>query len=147
MPNKIVFVCGSPGAGKSSVIGGIIANRNYTVVNVGNRMEEAAINKGYARDRDDIRFMSKEHFDELQVSVFKKISEMEGNIVLDTHATVEQNGRYLPGITFGKSGHLKSLVAFVYIDALTVDIETRERMTRREEGRMRGLSLLMSKGR
>lgn len=135
MSNKIVFVCGSPGAGKSSVINGIPANNGYKIVNVGNLMEEVAIEKGYAKDRDELRFVSKERYDELQITVFRKISEMEGNIVLDTHATVEQNGRYMPGITFGKSAHLKSLAAFVYIDALTKDIEERRRgdKTRRRE--------------
>ncbi len=135
MSNKIVFICGSPGAGKSSVIDGISANKNYKVVNVGNLMESVAISKDYVKDRDEIRFLTKERYDELQIAAFKDISEMGGNIVLDTHATVEQNGRYMPGITFGKSGHLKSLVAFVYIDALTRDIESRRRSdrTRRRE--------------
>jgi adenylate kinase len=135
MANKIVFICGSPGAGKSSVIGGITSNKNYKVVSVGSLMEEIALKNGYAKNRDELRFMPREHYDELQVVVFKKISEMEGNIILDTHATVEQNGRYMPGITFGKAGHLKRLAAFIYIDALTQDIEGRRRgdETRRRE--------------
>jgi len=134
MSKKIVFVCGSPGAGKSSVIGGISSN-GYKIVNVGNLMEEVAQKNGYAKDRDEIRFVSKEHYDELQVIAFKMISEMEGNIGLDTHGTVEQNGRYMPGITFGKAAHLKGLAAFIYIDALTQDIESRRKddRTRRRE--------------
>ena len=48
MSKKIVFVCGSPGAGKSSVVGGISSNGNYKIVNVGNLMEEMARTKGYA---------------------------------------------------------------------------------------------------
>ncbi len=135
MSKKIVFVCGSPGAGKSSVVGGISSNGNYKIVNVGNLMEVMARTKGYAKDRDEIRFLSKERYDELQIAAFKMISEMEGNIVLDTHATVEQNGRYMPGITFGKAAHLKGLAAFMYIDALTQDIESRRKddRTRRRE--------------
>jgi len=135
MPNKIVFVCGSPGAGKSSVIEGISSNKNYRVVSVGSLMEEIALKNGYAKNRDELRFLPKERYDSLQVVVFKKISEMEGNIVLDTHATVEQNGRYMPGITFKKAEHLKPLAAFIYIDALTQDIEDRRKgdETRRRE--------------
>ncbi len=76
-----------------------------------------------------------DRFNEVQIAAFKEISKMEGNIILDTHATVEQNGRYLPGITFGKSSHLETLVAFIYIDALTEDIAKRRKgdKTRRRE--------------
>jgi len=135
MTNKIVFICGSPGAGKSSVIEGISHNKSYRIINVGTLMIETAIAKGYAKDRDDIRSLPKERFNELQIMAFKEVSKMGGNIILDTHATVEQNGRYLPGVTFGHREHLKGLSAFIYIDALTQDISRRRKddKTRRRE--------------
>ncbi len=45
MSNRIVFVCGSPGAGKSSVIEGISHNKNYKVVNVGTIMIDIAMKR------------------------------------------------------------------------------------------------------
>jgi adenylate kinase len=135
MANKIVFLCGSPGAGKSSVIEGISSNKNYKVLNVGTIMTNNAVKKGQVKDRDEIRFLNRETYNELQVEAFKEISGMEGNIILDTHATVQQNGRYLPGISIENTQHLKRLVAFIYIDALTQDIVRRRKSdkTRRRE--------------
>jgi adenylate kinase len=135
MPGKIVFVCGSPGAGKTSIINGISKNKNYKVVNVGTQMTEVALKKGYIKNRDDIRFLKRERLNELQIETFKGISKMNGNIILDTHATVEQNGRYLPGISIEHTPHLNKLVAFVYIDSLTEDIAKRRKgdKTRRRE--------------
>lgn len=135
MPNKIVFICGSPGAGKTSMINGISSNPNYKIVNVGTLMTELAIKKAYVKTRDEIRFLDKARLNEMQIYVFDEISKMDGNIILDTHATVEQNGRYLPGISLEYASHLKNLVAFVYIDALTQDIAGRRKgdKTRRRE--------------
>lgn len=139
MSNKIVFVCGSPGAGKSSVVSGVEENKNYKIVNVGTLMTEMAIAAEHIKNRDEIRFMDKKSFNELQIQAFKQISKMDGNIILDTHATVEQNGRYLPGITIGHRQHLEGLVGFIYIDALTQDIARRRKSDtsrRREHERL-----------
>ena len=135
MTNRIVFICGSPGAGKTTIIGGISPNRNYKVVNIGTLMTELAIKRGYAKNRDDLRLLERAKFDTLQIDTFKRVSKMEGNIVLDTHATVEQNGRYLPGISIEHTAYLKGLAGLVYIDALTHDISRRRKddKTRRRE--------------
>jgi adenylate kinase len=139
MPNKIVFICGSPGAGKSSVIDGISSKKGYKVVNVGTLMTDLAVKKRYVKGRDELRSLEKGRFNELQAAAFRKISEMDGNIILDTHATVEQNGRYFPGISIWQTMQLKGLAGFVYIDALTQDIAKRrkgDRTRRREKERI-----------
>ncbi|MGI0100707.1 MAG: AAA family ATPase [Candidatus Micrarchaeaceae archaeon] len=139
MANKIVFVCGSPGAGKSSIISEISQGKNYKVANVGTLMFGIARKKGYVRNRDDIRLLDKRRLNLLQIETFKMISGMDGNIILDTHATVEHGGRYIPGITIEHARHLKGLCGFVYIDALTSDIAKRrkgDRTRRRENERL-----------
>jgi adenylate kinase len=139
MTNKIVFICGSPGAGKSSMIDGISSKKSYKVVNVGTVITDLATKKKYVKNRDEIRSLKKERFNELQVAAFKEISKMKGNIVLDTHATVEQDGRYYPGISLEQIPHLKGLVGFIYIDSLTQDIAKRrkgDRTRRRENERL-----------
>ena len=135
MPNKIVFACGSPGAGKTSILNGIADNKNYTVVNVGNIMTDLALKKGYVKTRDDIRFLEKKVFNEIQIAAFDELLKIDGNVILDTHASVEQNGRYLPGISIEHTTHLKTLVGFIYIDAMTQDIARRRKgdKTRRRE--------------
>ncbi len=134
MPNKIVFLCGSPGAGKSTVISMLSKDIKYTVINVGTLMTDLAKKKGVVTDRDELRFLPGGTLSNLQIQVFDDISKMSGNIILDTHATVEQNGRYLPGVSIESVQHLHKLIGFVYIDSLTSDIEKRRKEdTRRRE--------------
>jgi len=136
MPNKIVFICGSPGAGKSTILGMLSKQKKkYRVLNVGTLMTDLATKKGIVKDRDDLRFLPGPTLSGIQAKVFDKISAMNGTIILDTHATVEQNGRYLPGISIENVKHLHRLVGFAYIDSLTSDIEKRRKSdrTRRRE--------------
>jgi adenylate kinase len=135
MPNGIVFVCGSPGAGKSTIVNRLAKNRNYRVLNVGTLMMEIAIKKKYVKDRDQLRFLGSKRLLQLQKETFSKVSGMKGNIILDTHATVEQNGRYVPGISINAARNLGGLAGLIYIDALTEDILKRRKSdrTRRRE--------------
>jgi adenylate kinase len=135
MPNKIVFVCGSPGAGKTTMLKGVADNQNYKFMNVGTVMLEIAIKHGYVKERDEIRFLSKKLINELQILTFTEISKGDGNVILDTHATVEENGRYVPGITIEHTKYLAGLAGFIYIDSLTEDISHRRKgdHTRRRE--------------
>jgi adenylate kinase len=135
MSNRIVFICGSPGAGKTTIIESIAKNKDYKILNVGSLMMKSALKKHYVKSRDDIRFLSRDRINELQIQTFKDISKMNGNIILDTHATVEQRGRYVPGFSIEHTKHLNKLVAFIYIDSLTQDISRRRKgdKTRRRE--------------
>lgn len=135
MPTKIVFVCGSPGAGKSTIVNSMAENKKYRILNVGTLMMESAVKSGYVKDRDELRFLGNKRLNELQINVFKSISKIGGNVILDTHATVEQNGRYQPGITIENMKYLNTLVGFIYIDSLTEDIAKRRKSdrTRRRE--------------
>lgn len=135
MANKIVFVCGSPGAGKSTIVNSIAKEGRCKVLNVGTLMMDIALKKKYVKDRDELRFLSRARINELQIMAFDKVSRMNGNILLDTHATVEENGRYIPGFAITHISHLKKLAGFVYIDSLTKDIAKRRKSdrTRRRE--------------
>lgn len=135
MANKILFVCGSPGAGKTTIVNRLAKKRSYKVLNIGTLIMQEALKRRYVKNRDELRFMSGKRINELQVEVFKRISKMNGNIILDTHATVEQNGRYVPGISIANIENLNRLMGFVYIDSLTKDILKRRKSdrTRRRE--------------
>lgn len=141
MANKIVFVCGSPGAGKSSIIESVSKDKRYSIFNVGTLMMESALKKRYVKDRDEIRFLELDKFFELQKKSFGEVSKTNGNVILDTHATIERNGRYLPGIALDHKQYFKGLVALIYIDALTSDITKRRKSdrTRRRENERREL--------
>lgn len=135
MPNKIVFVCGSPGAGKSTLVNRLAKNKNYKVLNAGNLIMEHAIKKGHVKNRDELRFLSNKETSALRAEILVEISKINGNVILDSHATVQQNGRYLPGITAHDVKNLKNLVGIVYVDSITKDILKRrvDDKTRRRE--------------
>lgn len=141
MPNKIVFVCGSPGAGKTTIVNSLATSKNYRVLNVGTLMTERAIKEGYVKNRDELRFLSNKKLSKLRTEMLNSLSKMNGNIILDSHATVQQNGRYLPGITLNDIKHLGGLAGFVYIDAFTNDIVKRRKgdRTRRRENERQDL--------
>ena len=124
MARKVVLVAGSPGAGKTSVLAGVTSDK-YKKVGMGTLMLEEAARLGYAKDRDYLRFMDVDKLHELKLAALKRIAKMEGNIIIDTHASVEHNARYVPGITFKDIENLKDLSAIIYIDSFTEDIVAR----------------------
>ncbi|MCL5412502.1 MAG: AAA family ATPase [Candidatus Marsarchaeota archaeon] len=128
MPNSIMVVVGTPGAGKTSVLTGLkSATRiEHTIVNIGTLMEEMAVTKGYAKDRDQLRYMPNEKIAELRRATFGAVAKMPGNVIVDTHATIEQHGRYVPGLPRSETMLLeKGLTALVCVDASTEEILTR----------------------
>lgn len=134
--NKIVIVTGSPGAGKSSVTGAVQNDKGYTLVNVGDIMEKVAKEKGYVKDRDEMRYMSNEHITELRKLAAKHIAGLPGKIIVDTHATVQQHNRYVPGLPGQFLQDLGNVVGLFYIDADPKDILRRrgaDRSRTREE--------------
>jgi adenylate kinase len=125
MANKIILVTGTPGAGKTSVItqSKKITGVKYEDVIVGTLMERIAKEKGWAKDRDELRYLSNDRIAELREATFSAIAGMEGNIVVDTHASIEQRGRYVPGLPAGDTMLLKGgLKAIVCVDSSTDDI-------------------------
>ncbi|MDE1868608.1 MAG: AAA family ATPase [Candidatus Micrarchaeota archaeon] len=130
MPNRVVIVAGSPGAGKTTLIKGLASNPNVKIANMGTLMLEIAKRDGLADDRDKMRLLSNDRISALRDRAFAEVAAMKGHIVVDTHATVEANGRYVPGIPVEQVGRIKALRALVYIDSLTDDILERRKLDR-----------------
>ncbi|MGC8687309.1 MAG: AAA family ATPase [Candidatus Micrarchaeia archaeon] len=124
---KFVIIMGSPGAGKSTLIDNL--NDKYKVVNVGSLMLKHALALHYVTDRDEIRYLDKTRMDKLRFMAFDDIKKMEGKILIDTHASVEQNGRFAPGTPKEalKRIGLTRIKALIYIDASTKDIILRRK--------------------
>jgi len=123
--SKLVIVVGSPGAGKTLIVDSIKTDKRYRIINVGTQMEEMGIEKGLIKHRDQIRYLDFETINRLRVLVFKRVAEMKGNIVLDTHMSVERRGKYVPGLPYSLLRYLKNLVGMIYIDATTEEILAR----------------------
>ena len=121
---RIIIVSGSPGSGKSTLMKSL-EEIDCKIANIGSIMESVGLEKGYIKNRDQIRYLSNKKITELRDYAFKKVSEMEGNIILDTHASIAANGRYLPGLPLETVKKLGDIIGFVYIDAETEDILVR----------------------
>jgi adenylate kinase len=130
---QAVIVVGIPGAGKSTIIDSVTKDSKDTFVNIGNMMLDIGVKKGYFTDRDKIRYQSNDERKELIRDVFDEISKMEGNIIIDTHASMGAHGRYMPGLPCDVVAGIKdSLRALICIDAPTDKIILRrERDTTR----------------
>ncbi len=123
---KIVFVIGSPGAGKSSIISAV--KKKYSVVTVGDFMEKAGRAKRLIKHRDEIRYLTPNQQKVLQADAFRQIGKLPGEVVLDTHATVEQHGRFYPGMADQMLRYMKNIVGVVYVDAPVADILKRRKV-------------------
>ena len=121
--NRIVIITGSPGVGKSTLIKSLTENGKYKILNVGDVMLDLAIKEGAVKGRDELRFLKDDEIRRLQDKTFIDIAHMEGNIILDTHASVESNGRFVPGVPLETMRIIRRNVrAMIYIDALTTEI-------------------------
>ncbi len=118
---KGIIVTGSPGAGKTTLLTAADL-KGCKLVNVGNLMKDFAVKLGYVNDRDKIRKLDQEKIDRLREEAFAAIGRMEGKLVIDTHATVESEGKFLTGLPFSIIGGAKWLKAIVYIDAQSDEI-------------------------
>src|SRR5208283_2770700 len=127
----VVIVTGTPGAGKTTIIGSVANKNGYKVVNIGSLMLELAKDEKSVKDRDDLKHVShKSYYADLRNNAFSKIEGMEGDIIVDTHASVEAEGtgRFIPGLPMESLKIIKNLRGFIYIDAHTDRILERRRM-------------------
>jgi adenylate kinase len=125
MAKNIILVAGTPGSGKTTVLKGIGTSFNSTIVNMGTMMLEVAQKLGYVTDRDQLRSLDLKKFNEVRSKALDEIEEMDGNIIIDTHASIEENGRYMPGLPKIFLDHLGHVKGLIYIYATTKDIIVR----------------------
>jgi adenylate kinase len=122
MAKNIILVAGSPGAGKTTVLKGVVESFGAKIINMGSMMLQVAQTLGYAKDRDQLRFLGPKKFNEVRTKALNEIEKMDGNIIIDTHASVGENGRFMPGLPMSFLDHLGHVKGIVYIDATTKDI-------------------------
>lgn len=124
---KLAIVIGTPSSGKTSLVDSVRRDNRYKVVNLGDVMQDIAVKEKYVDNRDKLRYLPMDKQEELRTKAVAKVSKERGNVVLDTHATVEQHGRFFPGLSFYMMTHLKHTAAIIYVDALTEHIMRRRK--------------------
>ncbi len=117
MNDGVVIVTGMPASGKTSVIDGAIGKGlKYKVITIGTLMADMALKKKLVKNRDRLRYLSPNAIDSLRHSAFTTVSKARGAVVVNTHASVEQNGRFVTGLPEEEMRRLK-VKGLIYIDA------------------------------
>lgn len=103
MIKMLVILTGIPGTGKTTVAAKAMeiigrTNREYRIVNYGDVMFDIARSENLVENRDEMRKLKPEIQKKIQKLAAKKISEMEGDIIVDTHCTISTLRGYLPGM-------------------------------------------------
>ncbi len=99
---KVAVLTGVPGVGKTTVIEEAIekTNKEYKLINYGDKMLEVAKEQGLVEDRDQMRKLDSETQRKIQKKAGEKISESSKNqpVIVDTHSTIKTPEGYLPGM-------------------------------------------------
>jgi adenylate kinase len=114
---------GTPGAGKSTILA--LYNKKskeVSITNLGTMMLKAAEEEHKnVKDRDRLRYMSDEDIIEVREKALSKIMSGSKNTIIDTHSSVKQGRRYVPGFSMKELGKM-DIDAIIYIDASSDDI-------------------------
>ena len=121
-----VVIVGVAGLGKSTVVNevlSILETKDVKVDNLtfGTIMFEEAQKLGIS-DRDEIRTLSTDKQQELQINAAKSIANIESDIVIiDTHLFIKTTSGYMPGLPISI---LKSLLPtnLILVEALPQDV-------------------------
>ena len=103
MAGKKVIITGVPGVGKTTVINTAMEKiaaegTPYQNINFGSFMYEVAAAEGLVQDRDQMRKLDRTVQKRLQKLAAKKIAAIDGNVIIDTHASVKTPNGYLAGL-------------------------------------------------
>jgi adenylate kinase len=98
-----VIITGVPGVGKTTVVTGALKKLeeegiSYKTLNFGTYMFEVAQKEGIVKDRDEMRRLDKEVQKRLQKRAAKEMTKEEGNVLIDTHASIKTPKGYLAGL-------------------------------------------------
>jgi adenylate kinase len=99
---KVVVLTGTPGVGKSTVLNKALEEieEDFKILNFGDMMFEVALEKGVAKDRDEMRKLDPHIQKDIQQMGGRKIAKTAKteNVIVDTHATIKTPKGYLPGL-------------------------------------------------
>lgn len=93
-----------PGCGKTTIINYVkeyAAEKNIEIsfANFGDYMFEISKEMNLVENRDEMRTkISKENYEEIQQKAAERIGALEGNVIIDTHASIKRKEGYYPGL-------------------------------------------------
>ncbi len=95
-----IVVLAVPGGGKTTIMRYVqMRKSNVTIVNFGDYMFKAAQELYGIKDRDEMRKkLPPEDYVKLQEIAAREISNIPGDVLIDTHASIKIEGGYYPGL-------------------------------------------------
>lgn len=95
------IVIGLSGVGKGTVLeeAMLLSDREYEVVNYGDRMMETAKDHG-VENRGEMKELDVETYKDIQAEAAERIFEMseDQDVIVDTHAAIQTPHGYIPGL-------------------------------------------------
>jgi adenylate kinase len=103
MVGKKVIITGVPGVGKTTVVNEALKKIKeegveYKSINFGTFMFEVAMNDKIVQDRDQMRTLDRAVQKRLQQRAAQAIAQIQGNVLIDTHASVKTPNGYFAGL-------------------------------------------------
>lgn len=99
---EVNIVVGLSGVGKGTVLEQAMAlsDKDYEVINYGDRMLETAKNEGLVESRDEIKDLDPEDNKRIQKQAAKSIvrDADEQDVIVETHAAIQTPYGYIPGL-------------------------------------------------
>lgn len=100
--NDVNILVGLSGVGKSTVLEEArnLSQKDYTVINYGDRMLETAKERGLVDNRDEMKELDVKTYKDIQKKAAESIVEdaEEGDVIVDTHAAIKTPYGYIPGL-------------------------------------------------
>lgn len=99
---EVNIVVGLSGVGKGTVLeeAMLLADKNYKIINYGDRMFETAKEQGLVDDRDEMKSIEVEKYKEIQRDAAESIVEdaEKEDVIVETHAAIKSPYGYIPGL-------------------------------------------------
>jgi len=100
---KKVIITGVPGVGKTTVVTEALKKLKeegieYQSINFGTFMFDVAVQEKIVQDRDQMRSLDRAVQKKLQQRAGQAIAKIQGNVLIDTHASVKTPKGYLAGL-------------------------------------------------
>jgi len=96
------ILVGLSGVGKGTVMeeAMLLSEKDYEVINYGDRMLEIAREQGLVESRDEMKEIEVETYKDLQRDAAESIVEEsdEGDVIVETHAAIKTPYGYIPGL-------------------------------------------------
>lgn len=99
---ELNIIVGLSGVGKSTVLeeAMLLSDKDYKLINYGDKMLETAKEKGLVKTRDEMKELPQDEYKDIQMEAASKISETaeEEDVLVDTHAAIKSPYGYVPGL-------------------------------------------------